>query len=126
MVDFESLALMNDSKKEDDPRLLFKSLSKTNGINDLYEIQSNALSQWYNRRNEKDLVIKMPTGSGKTLVGLLLAKASANELSSGALYLVENKQLVDQVITQAKKLVLKPYHIGEKNPLMQILIMARQ
>ena len=62
MVDFESLALMNDSKKEDDPRLLFKSLSKTNGINDLYEIQSNALSQWYSRRNEKDLVIKMPTG----------------------------------------------------------------
>lgn len=107
MVDFESLTLMNDSKKEDDPRLLFKSLSKTNGINDLYEIQSNALSQWYNRRNEKDLVIKMPTGSGKTLVGLLLAKASANEISSGALYLVENKQLVDQVITQAKKIGIK-------------------
>jgi helicase superfamily len=115
MVDFESLALMNDSKKEDDPRLLFKSLSKTNGINDLYEIQSNALSQWYSRRNEKDLVIKMPTGSGKTLVGLLLAKASANELSSGALYLVENKQLVDQVITQAKKVGIKavPYRRKE-------------
>lgn len=45
MVDFESLALMNDSKKEDDPRLLFKSLSKTNGINDLYEIQSKVVSR---------------------------------------------------------------------------------
>lgn len=107
MIDFNSLVTRDRSEKESDPRLLFKSLSKSNGINDLYEIQSNALDEWYKRRDEKDLVIKMPTGSGKTLVGLLAAKASANELSSGALYLVENKQLVDQVITQAKKVGIK-------------------
>jgi len=107
MVDFASLKQRAAKELVTDPLELFASLPKSNGINDLYDIQSSALREWNKRRNDKDVVIKMPTGSGKTLVGLLIAHASANELRSGSLYLVETNQLVQQTLAQAKSMGIK-------------------
>lgn len=101
MVNFAALPKRGNKRKESDPIELFKYLTKSNGINDLYDIQASALKDWRDREQKQDVVIKMPTGSGKTLVGLLIAQASANELRKGSLFLVENNQLVSQAVAQA-------------------------
>lgn len=104
MVDFAALSKRTPKSRETNPLELFRTLSKSDGINDLWDIQANALRDWASMNNKKDVVIKMPTGSGKTLVGLLIAKASANELHKGSLYLVENRQLVEQTVRQARRI----------------------
>src|SRR5262249_13593811 len=56
---------------------------------------------WYERRSDNDLVIKLNTGGGKTLVGLLIAQSMMNELRQPVLYLSPNNQLVGQTIQKA-------------------------
>ena len=56
---------------------------------------------------ERDLVIKMNTGNGKTLVGLMLLKSSLNEHAGPAAYLTPDPvYLVDQVEAAAGDLGL--------------------
>jgi len=62
-----------------DPLRIFQRLPKPPHINDLWESQSDALRLWTTRRNQNDLVIKLNTGGGKTLVGLLIGQALLNE-----------------------------------------------
>ena len=57
---------------------------------------------WFERRTEKDLVIKQNTGSGKTLTGLLVALSSMNEGAGPVVYLVPDSYLIDQVIQEAE------------------------
>lgn len=64
--------------------------------------QTEVLDVWFERRNEKDLVIKQNTGSGKTLTGLLVALSSMNEGTGPAAYLVPDSYLIDQVIQEAQ------------------------
>jgi Type III restriction enzyme, res subunit/Helicase C-terminal domain len=68
------------------------------------DVQSQVWSKWFERRNEKSLVIKMNTGSGKTVVGLLILKSCINEGKSPVAYICPDKFLVDQVIDAAKEL----------------------
>ena len=115
MVDFAALSKRTPKPKETDPLELFRSLSKSGGINDLWDIQANALRDWAELENKKDAVIKMPTGSGKTLVGLLIAQASANALRKGSLYLVENWQLVEQTTRQAQRVGIDSVPYAKEN-----------
>lgn len=49
-------------------------------------------------------MLKLHTGGGKTLVGLLAAFSSLNELNDPVLYLVPTKQLVNQTIDKATEI----------------------
>lgn len=66
--------------------------------------QDQVLKAWFERRTEKDLVIKQNTGGGKTVVGLLAAQSSLNEGVSPAAYLVPDTYLVKQVLKEARQL----------------------
>jgi len=68
------------------------------------DIQTEVWKKWYGRRDERDLVLKMNTGSGKTVVGLIILLSSLNENVGPAVYLVPDKQLQDQVLNTAKAL----------------------
>jgi replicative superfamily II helicase len=46
------------------------------GFNDLYTSQADVLKTWFNDRNARDVIIKLHTGGGKTLVGLLMAQST--------------------------------------------------
>ena len=46
--------------------------------------------------NDRDIVIKLNTGGGKTLVGLLIAQAIINERQGPVLYLCPTGQLQGQ------------------------------
>lgn len=69
MVDFRKLRAEKRRQTVVDPLEIFRRMPKPPGINDLYGSQSEVLREWFHRRHEKDLVIKLHTGGGKTLVG---------------------------------------------------------
>ena len=71
MVDFKKLRARKAGSAVIDPVEIFRRLPKPPGINDLYTSQAQVLSDWFARRDENDLVVKLHTGGGKTLVGLL-------------------------------------------------------
>jgi replicative superfamily II helicase len=75
----------------------------------LFDIQRKALLEWLERRNDKDIVIKLNTGGGKTLVGLLIAQSIMNEYRGGVLYLCPNWQLVRQIIEKAQEVGIKAH-----------------
>ncbi len=106
MVDFGKLNSSRNQSVPTDPIKIFQRLPKPQHINDLWESQSEALRLWAKRRTENDLVIKLNTGGGKTLVGLLIGQALINELKKPVLYLCPNNQLVRQAVDKAQEIGL--------------------
>lgn len=104
MVDFKKMAASQKTELSLIPKEIFDRLPKPQSFDDLHSSQAEVLDTWFCKRKIKDTVIKLNTGGGKTLVGLLIALSSARELKRGALYLVDSKQLVRQVCDQAKTL----------------------
>ena len=104
MVDFNKLNSSRSQASPLDPIKVFQRLPKPPHINDLWESQSEALKLWNRRRSENDLVIKLNTGGGKTLVGLLIGQSLANELKKPVLYLCPNNQLVRQTSDKAAEI----------------------
>ncbi len=104
MVDFKKLRESKSKPKPIHPREVFNSLPKPPGINDLYASQAEVLDAWFGRRSDRDIVIKLHTGGGKTLVALLMAQSLMNELGGPVIYLTPTNQLVDQVIAKSKDL----------------------
>jgi len=87
------------------PRDIFASLSRrTSGFGYLRDVQGQVIDRWYDRRTDRDIVIKMNTGTGKTIVGLLLLLSSIREQHEPALYVAPDKFLARQVADQAESL----------------------
>jgi len=87
-----------------DPRDLFNALpEKIAGLDYLRGPQDQVLAAWHDRRDEQDLVIKMNTGGGKTLVGLLIARSWLNEGIWPVAYLVPDGFLLEQVMEEARQ-----------------------
>lgn len=68
------------------------------------DVQSEVWKQWYEQRNNRDCILKMNTGSGKTVVALLILQSCLNENKGPAVYVVPDSYLVSQVIEQAAQL----------------------
>lgn len=65
--------------------------------------QEHVLETWFDQIDQRDTIVKMNTGSGKTLVGLLMLQSCLNENFGPALYLCIDKQLVEQVVEMANE-----------------------
>ena len=104
MLDFSKLNTGNTIDTIINPRDLFGALPNKKGYSYERASQSEVWKQWYEKRNESNLVIKMNTGSGKTVVGLTILKSSLNELKGPTIYVVPDNFLVNQVINEAKNL----------------------
>jgi replicative superfamily II helicase len=115
MVDFNKLRKKQKKEKAIQPRDIFRRLPKPPGINDLYTSQAEVLDAWYSRRSDRDVVIKLHTGGGKTLVGLLIAQSTLNETNEPVLYLAPTTQLVKQTLEKARALGIHavPYKTGQ-------------
>ncbi|MFC3704318.1 DEAD/DEAH box helicase [Devosia honganensis] len=115
MVDFKKLRESKAKPKPTNPRDIFNGLPKPPGINDLYASQAEVLDAWYARRTDKDVVVKLHTGGGKTLVALLMAQSVMNETGEPVLYLAPTNQLVEQVIAKSKEygIAAVPYIKGQ-------------
>src|SRR4051812_36078265 len=117
MVDFKSLRPLEQRSAPVDPKQIFEQLPKPEGVNDLWESQAEALKGWFARRGETDLVIKLNTGGGKTLVGLLIAQSSMNERRASSLYLCPTRQLVEQTYAKALEFQLPAVMYERGKPL---------
>lgn len=102
MVDFEKLRTKKKKERVIEPTEILRPLPKPPGFNDLYTSQTEVLHTWFERRKERDVVLKLHTGGGKTLVGLLIAQSSLNESGEPVLYLAPTVQLVNQTLEKAK------------------------
>ena len=69
------------------------------------------------RRTDKDIVIKLHTGGGKTLVALLIAQSVMNELNEPVLYLAPTNQLVLQVLAKSREYGIPALPYIKKKPL---------
>lgn len=101
MVDFKKLRAAKSQHKIIEPVEIFRRLPKPEGINDLYTSQAQVLEEWSLRRDVRDLVIKLHTGGGKTLVGLLIGQSVMNQTHEPVVYLCPTVQLVQQTIEKA-------------------------
>ena len=73
MVDFRKLRESKAKPRPVHPREIFNALPKPPGINDLYASQAEVLDAWFTRRTDKDVVVKLHTGGGKTLSAMSFA-----------------------------------------------------
>lgn len=83
---------------------LFNSLDRHASHIELRPVQAQALELLSQRRKEHDLILKISTGSGKTLVGLLYLQSHMEEREEPVVYLCPTIQLAEQVLEEASKL----------------------
>ena len=86
-----------------DPEELFHNLrGRAPEIKHLWSHQADLLRAYHQQCiNERDVAIELPTGSGKTLVGLLIAEWRRQSLGMRVAYLCPTRQLARQVGSQA-------------------------
>jgi hypothetical protein len=104
-LDYEKLKSGLPSHKQTDPRKIFTMLKRdTSKFKRPSDEQGDVLDLWYGKRNRADNTLKMNTGSGKTVVGLLCLQSSLNEGSGPAVYVTPDNYLVRQVVAEAAAL----------------------
>ena len=104
MIDFSRKATRKSSEKKIDPKEIYEGLDRTSTTGPLRPTQERVLKSWYSdRRQDKDLIIKLHTGAGKTLVGLLIALSYLNSCEGPCVYVCPNIYLMKQVCAEAKK-----------------------
>lgn len=87
------------------PRDIFMALpNKSKAYAYPRDVQTEVWNQWFENRNEKNNIIKMNTGSGKTVVGLMILKSCLLDGVGPAVYVVPDNYLVNQVIDEANRL----------------------
>ena len=104
MVDFDKLVNKRKSIDTRDLPVLFDSLDRKASHIEPRLAQRDALKQLSQRRDTRDLVLKMSTGSGKTAVGLIYLFSFMDESKQPVVYLCPTNQLVDQVHSEAQSL----------------------
>lgn len=104
MVDFSKKLGKKLVEAVTDPVALYDTLDRAVDKGPLRPAQLAVLKEWSEqRRQDRDVIIKLHTGQGKTLIGLLLLQARLNETSSPAIYLCPDNYLIRQTVEQAKQ-----------------------
>ena len=102
-IDFSKLTFSQNNHLN--PRDIFMSLpSKNKKYEYPRDVQSEVWNKWFEQRNERNNIIKMNTGSGKTTIGLLVLQSCLNEGIGPAVYVVPDTYLVNQVCNEAANL----------------------
>lgn len=94
---------------------VFQSLLRKDGYSYLRGIQEEVLNSWHEIRDQRDVLCKMNTGSGKTLVSLLMLHSKMNEGVGSSLYLCPDNQLLEQAKLQAELYGIPVCEIGDGN-----------
>jgi len=104
LVDFKKRLGAARRVKPTDPISLYETLDRASDKGPLRPAQVSVLSDWNNRKaSEKDFIVKLHTGQGKTLIGLLMLQARLNEGFGPAVYLCPDHFLIAQTRAEAKK-----------------------
>lgn len=103
MVDLSERLSKKKLQKIINPLDIYDSLDRKASKGELRQVQKTILEKWFNhRKDDKDLIIKLSTGRGKTLIGLLILQSKINNGEGPCLYLCPNNYLVEQTTIEAK------------------------
>lgn len=115
MVDFKKRLTKKATEKQLNPVEIYETLDRASDKGELRKAQEFVLKTWHAKlRNNRDLIVKLHTGQGKTLIGLLMLQSKINENGEPALFLCANKFLVNQTCAQAQQFGV-PYCTAEKD-----------
>jgi len=104
MVDFNKRLNEKQVKNLTDPVELYETLDRAHDKGPLRPAQIEVLKKWDDEfRKKQDVILKLHTGQGKTLIGLLILQARINEHLGPALYLCPNNFLINQTCDQAEQ-----------------------
>ena len=108
MVDFKKKLKGNKTVLSVDPIEIYDKADRRLTAGPLRPVQATVLDEWYkNRKTDKDIIIKLHTGEGKTLIGLLILQSRLNQGSGPCLYVCPSKQLAKQASNDALKFGIK-------------------
>ena len=105
MIDFKKhLGAKPKSAAPIDPLRIYDSLDRSSDKGPLRPAQESVLRDWHRqRRGDNDVIVKLHTGQGKTLIGLLILQSKLNEGKGPALFLCPSGLLVTQTCDQASQ-----------------------
>lgn len=104
MVDFGAMLAGSEQEAPIEPRELHSQLKKAPGYGYLRDVQGQVLTAWHARRHERDIVVKVNTGGGKTIDGLIILQSYLNEGLGPALFVAPSNYLVNQVLAEAQRI----------------------
>lgn len=90
------------STKSENPEQLFYTLSRSDGIQHLWSQQADMLRAYAAEKGAKNIALELPTGAGKTLIGLLIAEYRRQGHGERVAFACPTRQLAAQVHRQAK------------------------
>jgi replicative superfamily II helicase len=104
MVNFKNRLTGKKAEKPIDPIKLYDTLDRAHDKGPLRPAQLAVLEEWFvNHQNTRDVIVKLHTGQGKTLIGLILLQSRLNARKGPALYLCADNFLIAQTCDQAKQ-----------------------
>jgi replicative superfamily II helicase len=104
LVDFKKHLAGKKVQKPIDPVALYETLDRAVDKGPLRPAQTAVLSDWFaNHQKTRDVIIKLHTGQGKTLIGLLMLQSRLNASAGPSVYLCPDNYLIDQTCEQAKQ-----------------------
>lgn len=104
MVNFRDRLAGKKVEKPTDPIKLYDTLDRAHDKGPLRPAQLAVLTHWHeNHKDTRDIIVKLHTGQGKTLIGLLMLQARLNAGAGPAVYLCPDNFLIEQTREQAKQ-----------------------
>ena len=126
MVDFKKRLKEKEIPKRINPIEIYDNIDRKSVTGPLRPAQENVLKNWYSEKaKERDLIIKLHTGVGKTLIGLLILQSKLNSDEGPCLYVCPNKYLVKQVCEEANKFGINYCCIEDDNQLPNNFILGK-
>ena len=108
MVDFKKKLGSSSMGKKTNPIEIYNSLDRESDKGPLRPSQEIILREWFESHvDKKDVILKLHTGQGKTLIGLLILQSKLNLGKGPAIYLCSNNYLIQQTKDQAKQFGVK-------------------
>ena len=104
-IDFTKRSQNKSVEKKTHPCEIYETLDRHANKGPLrVPVQETVLNEWFDSFQDKsDVILKLPTGEGKTLIGLLVLQSKINQQKGSSLFVCPNKYLANQAKTQAEE-----------------------
>jgi len=108
MSSFTFRRVVTEHKVSQDPESLFRDLkSGSSKVQFLWSHQADILRKYMEHKDKSDIALELPTGCGKTLVGLLIGEFRRRLNEERVVYLCPTRQLAYQVGSLAEDYGIK-------------------
>jgi replicative superfamily II helicase len=127
MVDFKKKLGSDSFEKKVNPIDIYAELDRRSETGPLRPAQEEILKEWWsNYTKNKDLILKLHTGQGKTLIGLLILQSKLNKKEEPCLYVCPNIYLMQQTCQQAEKFGIQYVTLNKDNSLPEQFLNAEK